>query len=90
MANKYVLPPRDSVLPDGSISLGGVDSTEPLWGVEKMTDLNDIDFSPLNNPKEGYVYLLWYRPNREKKFTFFPMKDPRNSEEWEDSFSLEN
>lgn len=75
--NKYILPPKDSVMPDGSIALWSIDSTEGLWGVEKLTDLQDIDYTPLKNPKLGYIYILGYQPNQEKKFTFFPIKDPR-------------
>jgi len=74
--NKYILPPEEAVMPDGSIALWGIDQTEGLWGVEKLTDLSDIDYSPLKNPKPGYIYLLWYNPNSEKKFTFFPVKKP--------------
>lgn len=77
MAERYYYPPKDAVLPDGSIALGGIESTEPLWWVERLTDLNDIDYTPLNNPKTWYIYILWYQPNKDKKFTFFPIKDPR-------------
>jgi len=74
--NKYILPPKEAVMPDGSIALWGIDETEGLWGVEKLTDLSDIDYSPLKNPKPGYIYLLGYNPNKDKKFTFFPVKKP--------------
>lgn len=75
--NKYILPPKEAVMPDGSVLLWWIDQTEGLWGVEKLTDLSDIDYSPLKNPKPGYIYLLGYLPNADKKFTFFPVKDPR-------------
>ncbi len=75
--NKYILPPKEAVMPDWSIALWALDETEGLWGVEKLTDLSDIDYTPLKNPKLGYIYLLWYQPNKDKKFTFFPIKDPR-------------
>jgi hypothetical protein len=47
---KYFLPPENIVTKDGSILLG-VEETDNPWGVEKMTDLDDIDFSPLKEPK---------------------------------------
>lgn len=47
---KYFLPPESIVTKDGSILLG-VEETDNPWGVEKMTDLDDIDFSPLKEPK---------------------------------------
>lgn len=72
----YVLPPKDSVWPDWSI-IFWVEQTDNMWGVEKLTDLRDIDYSPLKNPKVWYIYLLWYQPNQDKKFTFFPIRDPR-------------
>ena len=78
MAN-YYLPPKEIVTKDWSILLW-VDQTENLWGVEKMTDLTDIDFSPLKEPKIWYIYILWYVPNKEKRFTFIPIKDPRYKE----------
>ena len=73
---KYFLPPENIVTKDGSILLG-VEETDNPWGVEKMTDLDDIDFSPLKEPKVWYIYILWYVPNKENKFTFIPIKDPR-------------
>lgn len=72
--NKYILPPKEAVMPDWSVMLWGIDQTEGLWGVEKLTDLSDIDYSPLKNPNPDYIYLLGYAPNSEKKFTFFPIK----------------
>jgi len=75
--NKYIIPPKENVMPDGSVILWWVDETEGLCGVERLTDLSDIDYTPLKNPKLGYIYLLGYSPNKEKKFTFFPIKDPR-------------
>ena len=75
--NKYILPPEENVMPDGSLILWSVDPTEGLWGVEKLTDLSDIDYTPLKNPRPGYFYLLGYKPNADKKFTFFAIKDPR-------------
>lgn len=74
--SKFIIPNKDQVLADGSIRLWGIDQTEPLWGVEKLTDLSDIDYSPLKEPKEGYIYVLGYKPNKEKRFSFFPIKDP--------------
>jgi hypothetical protein len=43
-----------------------------------LTDLKDIDYSALKNPKLGYIYFLGYRPQvgTDKKFAFFPVKDP--------------
>lgn len=73
---KYFLPPENIVTKDGSILLG-VEETDNPRGVEKLTDLDDIDFSPLKEPKVWYIYILWYVPNKEKKFTFIPIKDPR-------------
>lgn len=72
----YILPPKEAVLPDGSIALWGIDETDGMWGTEYLTDLKDIDFTPLKNPKPGSIYIFWYRPNADKKFTFFPVKDP--------------
>lgn len=74
--NNYLLPPEDAVAPDGSILLWGVEETEALWGTEYLTDLKDIDFTPLKNPKVWTIYLLCYKPNAGKKFSFMPVKDP--------------
>lgn len=78
MSEKYLIPPAEAVLPDGNISMLGVGSTENLFGVERLTDLSDIDYSALNNPQVGMIYLLGYRPTpgSDKKFAFFPVKDP--------------
>lgn len=77
--NNYIIPPKENVMPDWSVVLWSVSETEPLWGVEKLTDLSDIDYSPLKNPRPGYIYLLGYKPNAEKKFSFFAVKDPSSN-----------
>lgn len=51
MTEKYLIPPKEAVLPDGNISLLGVEATENLFGVERLTDLSDIDYSALKNPQ---------------------------------------
>lgn len=78
MTEKYLIPPKESVLPDGSISTVGIGATENFFGVERLTDLSDIDYSALNNPQVGMIYLLGYRPttDSDKKFAFYPVKDP--------------
>lgn len=78
MQKKYILPPKESVLPNGRISPVGIEETENMFGIEKLTDLRDIDYSALRNPEIGYIYFLGYRPQvgNEKKFAFFPVRDP--------------
>lgn len=75
---EYKLPPKEAVLPNGRVSAIWVEETENIFGIERLTDLKDIDYSALKNPKLGYIYFLGYRPQvgTDKKFAFFPVRDP--------------
>lgn len=71
-----VIPLKKHVNKDGSLNPLGVLPSQYNDVIERLTDLVDVDITPLYDPEPGYMFLLAYVPNEHKKFSFVKMKIP--------------